>query len=285
MLDQLIGEWARRYPPDPAFRGRYRGRFAPSPSGPLHAGSLVAALASWLDARAHDGEWLVRIDDLDQPRTMPGATQMILDALDAHGLKPDGPVVFQSTRHAAYRAAFERLRDTGLVYPCACTRREIADSIANPGARGREAVYPGTCRGGLRAGRVPRAWRAKVEQGRIAFEDRACGPIVHDLAEGTGDFVLLRADGQWAYQLAVVVDDAQAGISHVVRGADLLESTPRQLYLGQLLGLPSPVYLHVPVVANQAGEKLSKQTGATALDLTPHGVAQATDAAARHLLG
>ena len=285
MLDQLIGEWARRYPPDAAFRSRYRGRFAPSPTGPLHAGSLVAALASWLDARAHDGQWLVRIDDLDKPRTIPGAAQAILEALKAHGLEGDGAVVFQSTRHAAYQATFERLRASGLVYACACTRREIADSVANPNARGRQAIYPGTCRDGLRPGRMPRAWRVKVDQARIAFEDRACGQIAHDLSHSTGDFVLLRADGQWAYQLAVVADDADAGVTHIVRGADLLESTPRQIYLARQLGLPQAAYLHVPVVANQAGDKLSKQSGAMPLDLSPRGIKRALDVAARHLFG
>lgn len=285
MLDQLIREWARRYPSDVNCRDRYRGRFAPSPTGPLHAGSLVAALASWLDARAHDGEWLVRIDDLDAPRTVPGADQAIVAALKAYGLAWDGALVYQSERQAAYRAAFERLRAAGLVYPCSCTRKEIVDSITSVREPGREAVYPGTCRNGVRSGRAPRAWRVRVDAARIVFTDRARGVKEDDLARTTGDFVLLRADGQWAYQLAVVVDDADAGVTHVVRGADLLDSTPRQLYLADRLGLARPQYLHVPVVANQAGEKLSKQSGAVALDTSSAGITQALDAAARHLFG
>ena len=284
MLDDLIGEWARRYPPDTTPGRRYRGRFAPSPTGPLHAGSLVAALASWLDARAHGGDWLVRIDDLDSPRTVPGAADAILAALGACGLEADGEVVFQSRRHDAYRAAFARLRQAGLIYPCACTRREIADSVANATLRGRETIYPGTCRDGLRPGRMPRAWRVTVGNAQVAFRDRACGPVQSHLARASGDFVLLRADGQWAYQLAVVVDDADAGVMHVVRGADLLDSTARQIFLGRQLGYPCADYLHVPVVADAHGEKLSKQTGAAAIDLSPHGIARALDAAARHLL-
>ena len=286
MLDHLIDEWARRYPPDPTLGRSYRGRFAPSPTGPLHAGSLAAALASWLDARAHQGSWHLRIDDLDQPRTVPGAVEATLAVLRACGFEHDGEPVFQGRRHGAYRAAFETLRQAGLVYACACTRREIADSITDVRRRGRETVYPGTCRGGLRAGRVPRAWRVKVGDARVALEDRAAGAVQQDLATATGDFVLLRADGQWAYQLAVVVDDADAGITHVVRGADLLESTPRQIYLAEKLGLSRLKYLHVPVVTNGAGEKLSKQTGAAMLDTSsPTQIVRAIDAAARHLLG
>ena len=289
MLDQLAREWARRTPPDAGFDKRYVGRFAPSPTGPLHQGSLAAALASWLDARAHGGRWLLRIDDLDAPRTVAGADALILAALRAHGLWWDDAVVYQSRRHAAYRAAFERLRAAGLTFPCACTRREISDSQAHlPGAagvRGREAVYPGTCRNGLAPGRAPRAWRLRVGQAQVVFADRSCGVIQHDLARDTGDFVLLRADGQWAYQLAVVVDDAEAGVTHVVRGADLLGSTPRQIYLQRCLGLPTPVYQHVPVVAADDGEKLSKQNGAEPLLLDPGSVASALERAARHLFG
>lgn len=285
MLDELIAEWARRTPPDPDWRGRYRGRFAPSPTGPLHAGSLVAALASWLDARAHEGEWLVRMDDLDQPRTVPGAAASILETLTAFGLKPDGDVIYQSRRHDAYRRAFDTLREIGLVYPCGCTRKEIADSATHVRERGEESIYPGTCWNGLRPGRAPRAWRVRVADAEVKFIDRACGEIRHSLGRSTGDFVLLRADGQWAYQLAVVVDDADAGITHVVRGVDLLGSTPRQIFLSQHLGLQQPIYLHVPVVANAEGEKLSKQSGASALDTSAAGVARAIDAAARHLFG
>ena len=299
MLDQLVADWARRHPPNPAgdlnTGGQYCGRFAPSPTGPLHAGSLVAALASWLDARTHGGRWLLRIDDLDAPRTVPGASAHILAALKAHGLAWDGEVVYQSQRHAAYRDAFERLRAAGWVYACGCTRKEIADSLTHVagstalGARGRESIYPGTCRGGLAQGltqgRTPRAWRVRVGDASVAFTDFSGGTIKHDLARDTGDFVLLRADGQWAYQIAVVVDDADAGVTHVVRGADLLNSTPRQIFLQQRLGVPTPSYRHIPVVASANGEKLSKQNGAQALVLDVRSVALALEQAARHLFG
>ncbi|HVK94054.1 MAG TPA: tRNA glutamyl-Q(34) synthetase GluQRS [Noviherbaspirillum sp.] len=246
----------------------HTGRFAPSPTGPLHKGSLVAAMASYLDARAHDGEWLVRIEDVDEARTVPGAAEDILQCLAAFGMHWDNEVVFQSRRQALYQVAFERLGS--LAYPCGCTRKEIADSrigIANDGA----AVYPGTCRNGLAAGRKPRAYRLRVpdnEDACITFEDRWAGAVTQQLAQEVGDFVLKRADGFWAYQLAVVVDDADQGVMHVVRGADLLDSTPRQIYLQHLLHVPTPSYLHVPVVTNVRGEKLSKQTGALALDMT-----------------
>lgn len=289
ILNRLVRSWARRYRPDPTFNGRYRGRFAPSPTGPLHAGSLVAALASWLDARAHEGQWLLRIDDLDAARSVVGADAAIMTALAAYGLTWDGAVVYQSRRHAAYRAAFLQLRSADLVYPCSCTRREIADSLVHLRQRGRETVYPGTCRDGLRPGRSPRAWRVRVADAVVTFDDRACGRVRHGLARGTGDFVLLRADGgwacQWAYQLAVAVDDAAAGVTHVVRGADLLDSTPRQIYLQQQLGMRTPAYLHVPVLAATDGEKLSKQNGAAALPLDPPGIAAALERAARHLFG
>ncbi|QDZ26621.1 tRNA glutamyl-Q(34) synthetase GluQRS [Noviherbaspirillum sp. UKPF54] len=244
----------------------YIGRFAPSPSGPLHRGSLVAALASYLDARAHDGQWLVRIEDVDEARTVPGAAEAILQCLGAFGMRWDGEVVWQSRRKALYEAAFARLGSHA--YACGCTRREIADSrigIASDGA----AVYPGTCRLGLAAGKTARAWRLRVPEhadARVAFEDRWMGTVEQNLASEVGDFVLKRADGFWAYQLAVVVDDADQGVTDVVRGADLLDSTPRQIYLQRLLGVPTPRYLHVPVVTNAQGEKLSKQTGALALD-------------------
>lgn len=246
----------------------YIGRFAPSPTGPLHRGSLVAAMASYLDARAHDGQWLVRIEDIDEPRCPPGAAEDILATLAAFGMQWDGEVVWQSRRKHLYEAAFTRLGTW--VYPCGCTRREIADSrvgIASDGA----AVYPGTCRHGLAPGKTARAFRVRVPDagnpaGDIQFDDRWMGTVSQQLATEVGDFVLKRADGFWAYQLAVVVDDADQGVTHVVRGADLLDSTPRQIYLQRLLGLRTPSYLHVPVVANEAGEKLSKQTGAMALD-------------------
>ncbi|MBK9018731.1 MAG: tRNA glutamyl-Q(34) synthetase GluQRS [Sulfuritalea sp.] len=242
----------------------YRGRFAPSPTGPLHFGSLVAATGSFLEARSRGGEWLLRIEDVDAPRCSAAAADDILRTLDAFGFAWDGEVVWQSRRDAAYAAALDRLRKAGRVFPCACTRRELADSaIAPDGA----AIYPGTCRDGLPPGRGARAWRLRVGDARIAFDDAIQGRIESDLARDAGDFVLLRADGLHAYQLAVVVDDAEAGITDVVRGADLLTSTARQIYLQQCLGLPTPAYAHLPVAVNTAGEKLSKQTRAHALDV------------------
>ncbi|GBH26025.1 tRNA glutamyl-Q(34) synthetase GluQRS [Burkholderia vietnamiensis] len=245
----------------------YRGRFAPSPTGPLHFGSLVGALASWLDARAHGGAWLVRIEDIDGPRTGPGADDAI-PATPAHfGMTPDGPPVWQSTRDARYGAELERLRAAGLVYPCGCTRKEIADSLRAAHERHTTLAYPGTCRTGLH-GKPARAWRLRVPDGAdaiIRFDDRWQHEQQQNLATEVGDFVLKRADGQWAYQLAVVVDDADARITHVVRGADLLDSTARQIYLQRCLGVPTPAYLHVPVVVAANGEKLSKQPGPLAL--------------------
>jgi glutamyl-Q tRNA(Asp) synthetase len=241
----------------------YRGRFAPSPTGPLHAGSLVAAVASFLDARANAGAWLLRIEDIDEARALPDAAQSIMQTLQAHGMQWDEKPVWQSRRKALYQAAFERLGDA--VYACGCSRREIADSrigVASDGA----AVYPGTCRGGLAPGRAARAWRLRVPNDVIAFDDRWAGPVRQHLPTEVGDFVLRRADGYWAYQLAVVVDDGDCGITDVVRGADLLDSTARQIYLQRRLGLPTPRYMHVPVLVNERGEKLSKQTGAKALD-------------------
>ena len=247
----------------------YTGRFAPSPTGPLHAGSLVAAMASYLDARAHHGRWLLRIEDIDETRTAAGAAESIVETLALLGMYPDGEVIWQSQRKARYEAAFSALGEH--VYPCGCSRKEIADSrtgIASDGA----AIYPGTCRHELAEGKTIRAWRLRVPPtmsaaGVITFEDRWLGRITEKLSDSTGDFVLKRADGFWAYQLAVVVDDAEQGITDVVRGADLLGSTARQIYLQRLLLLPTPRYMHVPVVNNAAGEKLSKQTGATPLDL------------------
>jgi len=242
---------------------RYRGRFAPSPTGPLHFGSLVAAAGSYLEARAHGGDWLVRMEDLDPPRVAPGAADEILHALKACGMQWDGEIVRQSARSNAYHAALHRLREKKRVYPCACSRREIADS-AIAGIEG--PVYPGTCRAGLTPGKIARALRLSTQGATIAFNDALQGRISHDLEKEFGDFVLLRADDVYAYQLAVVVDDAEQGITDVVRGADLLGSTPRQIYLQQLLGLPRPRYAHLPVVVNGAGEKLSKQTFATPID-------------------
>jgi len=246
----------------------YRGRFAPSPTGPLHFGSLVSALASFLDARAHRGTWLVRIEDIDGPRTVPGAAEEILDTLGRFGMHSAEPPVWQSQRETAYQQALEQLLAAGFVFPCGCTRREIADSLAYSHARHATLAYPGTCRDGLH-GKPPRAWRMRVPDGDAAvlsFKDRWQGMQTQDLASEVGDFVLKRADGEWAYQLAVLVDDADARITHIVRGADLLDSTARQIYLQRCLGVSTPEYLHVPVVVNEQGEKLSKQTGATALD-------------------
>jgi len=264
-------------------RRPYRGRFAPSPTGELHAGSLVGALASYLDARAHDGAWLVRIEDIDGPRTVRGADRAILETLARFGMQSDEPPVWQSARTERYALAFARLEQAGLIYPCGCTRKEIADSLASAHARHTTLAYPGTCRHGLR-GKTARAWRIRVPEGRnavVTFEDRWQGPQRQNLEFEVGDFVLKRADGQWAYQLAVVVDDAEQGITHVVRGADLLDSTARQIYLQRCLGMPTPVYQHVPVVVDANGEKLSKQTGARALDHDDP--LPALVAAARHL--
>ncbi|MGC8758923.1 MAG: tRNA glutamyl-Q(34) synthetase GluQRS [Bryobacteraceae bacterium] len=232
----------------------YCGRFAPSPTGPLHLGSLIAAVASWLDARAHGGRWLVRIEDVDEPRCRPEWADDILRTLERFGLHWDGPVVRQSQRKQLYHDALERLRRAGLAYPCACTRRESA---------GR---YPGRCRNGLPPGRAARAWRFRVAAGRVGFADRWQGWFEQDVEADAGDFILLRADGFFAYQLAVVVDDAAQGVTHVVRGADLLDSTPRQILLQRALGLPQPAYLHHPIATDGAGRKLSKQNHAPALD-------------------
>lgn len=244
----------------------YRGRFAPSPSGPLHFGSLVAAVGSYLDARSHGGAWLVRMEDVDRPRCQPGAADDILRMLAAFGFEWDGDVLYQSMRDAAYAGALEKLRASGRVFPCACTRSELADSQLMRAVGGGVQVYPGTCRAGLPPGKSARAWRLRVDDAVIAFEDGVQGRIEQDLAREAGDFVLLRADGFFAYQLAVVVDDAEQGVTHVVRGADLLDSTPRQILLQGLLGLPVPAYLHLPVAVNARGEKLSKQSRAAPLD-------------------
>ena len=271
--------------------GRYVGRFAPSPTGPLHAGSLVAALASWLDARAHNGRWLVRIEDVDQPRCVPGADTFILQQLATCGLHPDAPPQWQSARSSLYQRALDQLVAQGDAYPCACSRKDIEDAHAAQGhARERHAAlpYPGTCRHGLN-GRTGRSWRFNVTDfkpkqpiapmdhawsatysladGMLQWYDRRLGRQQQQVATAVGDFVLRRADGLWAYQLAVVVDDADQGITDVVRGEDLADNTPRQILLQQALGLPTPRYLHTPLVCGDNGEKLSKQNGARALDL------------------
>jgi len=288
----------------------YRGRYAPSPTGPLHFGSLVAAVGSYLEAKSRGGVWLLRMEDLDTPREQPGAADAILRTLEACGLFWDGEPMYQRRRSEAYRAALARLEAQGLVYACGCSRREIADShlnfaptlgahdapLARTGGRGvggegrsNEAlnaplarasgrgaggegshvsalIYPGTCRNGVASGRTPRATRVRVDDTVIEFADGVQGRMRQDLAAEVGDFVLLRADGLFAYQLAVVIDDADQGITDVVRGADLLDSTPRQIYLQRRFGLPSPRYLHLPVAVNAAGEKLSKQTQAPPVD-------------------
>ncbi|MDZ4099129.1 MAG: tRNA glutamyl-Q(34) synthetase GluQRS [Methylophilaceae bacterium] len=241
----------------------YRGRFAPSPTGPLHFGSLIAAVASYLDAKSHHGRWLLRIEDLDSPRTVAGASDAILNSLEAFGFEWDEDVVYQSQRTDLYEKYLDILKSDDLVYPCTCSRKEIADS-AIQGIDG--AIYPGTCRHGPAKDKQARAWRVRTYPETITFEDAVQGHIEQNIAEDIGDFVLKRADGLFAYQLAVVVDDAEQDITDVVRGADLLDSTPRQIYLQRLLALPTPKYLHVPVASNAAGEKLSKQTLAEAID-------------------
>ena len=241
----------------------YRGRFAPSPTGPLHFGSLLSAVASYLEARVHGGEWLVRIEDIDTPRTVAGAADAILHTLEAAGMQWDGSVIYQRARREAYDAALRKLGAQGQLYGCICSRREIADS-AIIGIDG--YVYPGTCRSGMPENTPVRAWRVKTQNTRVAFDDAIQGHIEQDLERDIGDFVVLRADGLYAYQLAVVVDDADQGITHAVRGADLLDSTPRQIHLQKLLGLPTLQYAHLPVAVNAQGQKLSKQTRAAAID-------------------
>ncbi len=272
---------------------RYVGRFAPSPTGPLHAGSLVAALASWLDARAHGGKWLVRIEDVDTPRCIPGVDVEILRQLAACGLLPDEAPVYQSERSAFYQAALDQLIAKAAAYPCACSRKDIEVALAANGAakpRHGELIYPGTCRQGL-SGREERAWRFLTtflkgnsqlagreyaqhahfsiasDRRTVHWQDRRLGRQQQDVAVEVGDFVVKRADGLWAYQLAVVVDDAAQGISHVVRGEDLADNTARQILLQQAWGYATPVYLHTPLVMAPDGHKLSKQNAAVALSL------------------
>jgi glutamyl-Q tRNA(Asp) synthetase len=249
----------------------YVGRFAPSPTGALHAGSLVAALASWLDARACLGRWLVRIEDIDGPRCVPGADHEILRQLGQLGLHPDEPPLWQSTRDAVYAQALQDLKASDTAYPCGCTRKDIEAAVEQAPPRHGELIYPGTCRDGLH-GKPARAWRVRGGSPDqplvIAWHDRRLGVQTQDVTHEVGDFVVKRADGIWAYQLAVVVDDAAQGITHIVRGEDLADNTPRQIHLQTLLGLPTPSYLHTPLVHGADGEKLSKQNGATPLDVS-----------------
>lgn len=282
----------------------YVGRFAPSPTGPLHAGSLVAALASWLDAKAHGGQWLVRIEDVDTPRCIPGADQTILQQLAACGLHPDAPPVYQSLRSNLYQSALDQLIAQSQAYPCACSRLDIERAIAASGnlrERHDELVYPGTCRHGLN-GKTARSWRflspfypsnPPLDQqirlqsapdsiaNRVTWTDRLLGQQQQNVSTDVGDFVLKRADGLWAYQLAVVADDAAQGITHIVRGQDLADNTARQMLLQRALGLPLPTYLHTPLVLGANGEKLSKQNNAQALDL--HDPVNALMQAGQHL--
>jgi glutamyl-Q tRNA(Asp) synthetase len=251
---------------------RPTGRFAPSPTGPLHAGSMVAALASWLDARAQGGRWLIRIEDVDSPRCSPEAEEIILRQLLDCGLIADEPPTRQSDRGLTYQAALDKLLTDGWAYPCGCSRREVEDALVALGIlhqRHEERVYPGTCRGGLH-GKPARAWRVlTITQGQeieILWRDRRLGFQQQNLTREVGDFILKRADGLWAYQLAVVVDDAQQGVTHVVRGEDMADNTARQIHLQRLLGLPTPRYLHTPLVLSADGQKLSKQNGAEAVD-------------------
>lgn len=244
---------------------KYRGRFAPSPTGPLHFGSLVAAVGSYLDAKFNHGTWMVRIEDLDWQREIPGAASEILHTLERLGMEWDGEVIYQSKRFSIYQEALDVLNEQGLIYPCACSRREIADSsiigISGP-------IYPGTCLKNPAADNKTHALRIRTSDDLIVFNDMLQGSYSQKLKHDIGDFVLRRTDGVYAYQLAVVVDDAAQNITHVVRGADLLDSTPRQIFLQRLLGYSTPGYLHFPIVTNAMGEKLSKQTHAAPMDLS-----------------
>lgn len=294
----------------PPRNGTYIGRFAPSPTGALHAGSMVAAMASWLDARAHGGQWLVRIEDVDAPRCIAGADEEILRQLSTCGLIPDEAPVYQSQRSALYQAALDQLIASETAYPCACSRKDIEEALAAAGAdkpRHGELIYPGTCRHGL-AGREARTWRfftgflkqkrhiAGIESAQAAmnsvamqkssvdWQDRRLGAQQQDVEREVGDFVLSRADGLWAYQLAVVVDDAAQGITHIVRGEDLADNTARQILLHQALGYTTPSYLHTPLVLAADGHKLSKQNGAQALRLDSPQIALLALQTAAHAL-
>ncbi len=265
----------------------YKGRFAPSPTGPLHLGSLTTALGSWLDARAHGGQWIVRIEDIDRPRTIAGADQIILQQLKACGLVWDEEPVWQSQRTHLYEAALEQLINKQLVYGCRCSRKQIEEALQESGVilePHEELVYPGTCRGKLHP-LDQAALRMKLpSQYVMNFVDRMTGSQSQNLNTAVGDFVLRRADGLFSYQLAVIVDDYLQGITHVVRGDDLLSNTARQIYLQQCSGYPTPSYMHLPIVKNDAGEKLSKQTQAEAIDIHNHeSVLKALNYSASHL--
>ncbi|MDP3121239.1 tRNA glutamyl-Q(34) synthetase GluQRS [Polynucleobacter sp.] len=277
-------------PPHP----RYRGRFAPSPTGPLHAGSLASALGSWLDARSNQGAWLVRIEDLDAPRCIAGMDQRILAQLQACGLTWDEEVLWQSQQLKTYQNVLETLYSDRQIYPCTCSRQQITSALSSQGklrARNQEQIYPGTCRHGyvwqaqLPEAMPPSAWRLALKPEQvIRFSDAELGSQEQNLNTDVGDFVLLRADGIVAYQLAVVVDDARQGITHIVRGADLLSNTARQIYLQGILDYPTPQYRHLPLVLDPHGEKLSKQTQATEINTASEAAAlQALQAAALHL--
>jgi glutamyl-Q tRNA(Asp) synthetase len=272
----------------------YRGRFAPSPTGPLHAGSLASALGSWLDARSNQGTWLVRIEDLDTPRCIAGMDQHILAQLQACGLAWDEEVIWQSQQLKAYQNALETLYIDRQIYPCTCSRQQITSALSSQGklrARNQEQIYPGTCRHGyvwqaqLPGAMSPSAWRLAIQTEQvIRFSDAEFGLQEQNLNTDVGDFVLRRADGIVAYQLAVVVDDARQGITHIVRGADLLSNTARQIYLQGILNYPTPQYRHLPLVLDPHGEKLSKQTQATEINTVSEAAAlQALQAAALHL--
>ena len=265
----------------------YRGRFAPSPTGPLHAGSLASALGSWLDARAHGGQWLVRIEDVDTPRTVQGSDQIILQQLIACGLYWDEEVVWQSKRTALYQAALDQLNKDQMTYRCICSRKDIEETLRANGlklGRHEELIYPGSCRNQNRQA-VKTAIRVALPSSCVLqFTDRMKGVQLQDLVQEVGDFVIRRSDGLFTYQLAVVVDDYLQGITHIIRGEDLLSNTARQLYLQKVLGYPRPSYLHLPLVTNAAGEKLSKQTRALAIDIShQEAIFNSLRGAAQHL--
>lgn len=243
----------------------YIGRFAPSPTGPLHIGSLIAAFASYLEAKTRQGQWLLRMEDVDETRTVKGVDSLIVEALRCHGMLSDNEILVQSTRTLRYEEVLAQLKERSHVYACTCTRKEIADSHRATGIEG--PIYPGTCRSNLSTPQKPHAWRIAVDNQNVTFDDAIQGQRSQCLSRDIGDFVIKRADGLFAYQLAVVVDDADQGVTHIVRGADLLDSTPRQLFLQSKLGFNNPHYMHLPVATHANGEKLSKQTLAEPLSL------------------